>query len=160
MKYACLCSCNQRRAVLRGGALQVSTLTGSPWLAASRCLSPSVVIKWIKNFCHAASWMKPVLLKSIRISSEVCISTKPRMLKIIKTKIHIHSIFPFPYPDSEWGQSLGLVCHGFLSPWLPLKCLGLWRATSPLLLASFKNLPFRDHSDILVVFSSSSFFNY
>lgn len=37
--------------------------------------------------------MKPVLLKSIRISSEVCISTKPRMLKIIKTKIHMHSIF-------------------------------------------------------------------
>lgn len=75
--------------------------------------------------------MKPVLLKSIRISSEVCISTKPRMLKIIKTKIHIHSIFSFPYPDSEWGQSLGLVCHGFFFTLAAAKMLGTLESYQP-----------------------------
>lgn len=108
--------------------------------------------------------MRSVLLKSIRISSGVCIITKPAtMLKIIKTEIYFHSIFHFSYHDSEEMQSLVLVCHAFFAPppappRLLLKRLGLCRATSPLLLASFKNLPFRNHSDILVVFFFFVFF--
>jgi len=105
--------------------------------------------------------MKSALLKSARISSEVCIITKPvMMLKIIKTKIYFHSIFHFSYHDSEEPESgFSLSCFFFFfPPWLLLKCLGLRRATSPVLLASFKNLPFRNHSDILVVFFFFVFF--
>lgn len=80
------------------------------------------------------------------------------MLEIIKTKIYFHSIFHFSYRNSEEVQSLVSVCHAAFFPWLLLKRLGLWRATSPLLLASFKNLPFRNHSDILVVFFFFVFF--
>lgn len=58
--------------------------------------------------------MKSVLVKSMRISSEVCIITKPLMvLAIIKTKLYFHSIF---HSTSEEVPSLVSVCHGVFFP--------------------------------------------
>lgn len=69
--------------------------------------------------------MKSVLLKSIKISSEVCIITKlTMMLKIIKTKIYFHSIFHLSYHHSEEEQSaFSLSCLFF--PLAAAKTLGI-----------------------------------
>lgn len=87
--------------------------------------------------------MKSVLLKSIRISSEVCIITKPMMmLKVIKTKIYFHSIFHlktkiyflsifhFSYHNPEEVHSLVLVCHAFFSL-AAAKMLGIVESYQP-----------------------------